>query len=698
MAMDISISRWSGSLAEQDRVRGLFCRHLAALPSDDSLDVALAQSFNTFDTVEWHCESESVVLTTEMRQRFKGFSSLTAGARKLLDVAVTVDDAVKVVLSDRGVKSYLRESVKTGKPRQLLSKVLHSVELDEWQATPSAVNSARFSLLSGLDKKPQRNWSFFRKRRSIFANYLSYSFSYKSGQERPMITVGELLDLLENYTSEHGSKARSALAGLLSSDVRFLIVHVMRMSSSGELIVPKEVVPLIKVFAARFYVQLNAIESASTIVDSLLSDSATLSLLPSGEIKRLRSMRARCMMRGGRGAESIVSYRSLMMEYPQDPEFMLGYIVAVAPDNPDEANAYAKILYRAGYEISDSDQIYVGDILANTGSRDEALMVFHSMLRKNPKLIEPYLGLANLALLRGQPEQWPDWINRYFAVQKLPTLKVNRSEACAPFRFECPSPTCRDDGPKIAVIMTSFNSSALLQNAVASVLAQTHTNLSLYIVDDCSVDGSRDLILALSQRDDRIRYLFNERNIGTYASKNRAIELCDADYVTFHDSDDWMHPYRLEMHLRAMKSNVLCSTSKWIRMDDSGRIFVRRGGPFTHINPASTFFRRDVFSHLGKFDDVRTGADSEILTRVKHRFGSKAIVDLSECLALGLHHEGSLTQSGPAAFDEFRYSPVRLEYTERWLEWHLTSLTEGQSELKLEKDRRPFSIPEAIRP
>ncbi len=57
-------------------------------------------------------------------------------------------------------------------------------------------------------------------------------------------------------------------------------------------------------------------------------------------------------------------------------------------------------------------------------------------------------------------------------------------------------------------------------------------------------------------------------------------------------------------------------------MDSTGRIIVRRDGPYTHLNPASTFFRRSVFDQVGSFDSVRTGADSEILTRISPSVGA----------------------------------------------------------------------------
>ena len=75
------------------------------------------------------------------------------------------------------------------------------------------------------------------------------------------------------------------------------------------------------------------------------------------------------------------------------------------------------------------------------------------------------------------------------------------------------------------------------------------------------------LSIELARHDSRIQYLERTENSGTYVSKNAAMEVAEGTFITFHDSDDWMHPQRLEAHVGAMDDDVECSTSKWIRME-----------------------------------------------------------------------------------------------------------------------------------
>ena len=66
----------------------------------------------------------------------------------------------------------------------------------------------------------------------------------------------------------------------------------------------------------------------------------------------------------------------------------------------------------------------------------------------------------------------------------------------------------------ISVIIPTYNSEKFIKKTVISVLKQTYRNLEIVIVDDCSKDSTRTIIEELSQKDRRIRYIFQEKNQG----------------------------------------------------------------------------------------------------------------------------------------------------------------------------------------
>jgi glycosyltransferase involved in cell wall biosynthesis len=102
--------------------------------------------------------------------------------------------------------------------------------------------------------------------------------------------------------------------------------------------------------------------------------------------------------------------------------------------------------------------------------------------------------------------------------------------------------------PNVSVVIPTFNRSRLLLNAVETVLAQTHKDYEIIIVDDGSTD---DTAQRLGPYMDRVRYVYQE-NRGVSAARNRGIELATGRWISILDSDDGWLPTKLEHQLRAL--------------------------------------------------------------------------------------------------------------------------------------------------
>lgn len=91
--------------------------------------------------------------------------------------------------------------------------------------------------------------------------------------------------------------------------------------------------------------------------------------------------------------------------------------------------------------------------------------------------------------------------------------------------------------------MVTYNSSKYVLEAIESVLNSNFCDFELLILDDCSSDGTWDIIRSFSDR--RIVAYRNERNIGEYANRNKCLELAQGEYVIYIDGDDCIHPHAL---------------------------------------------------------------------------------------------------------------------------------------------------------
>ncbi|MDO4490585.1 MAG: glycosyltransferase family A protein [Lachnospiraceae bacterium] len=117
--------------------------------------------------------------------------------------------------------------------------------------------------------------------------------------------------------------------------------------------------------------------------------------------------------------------------------------------------------------------------------------------------------------------------------------------------------------PLISVIMPAYNAEQTIEKAIRSVCSQTYSNLELIVINDCSSDGTAELLSTMAQQDSRIHFHTNEHNLGAAGSRNRGIGLCQGAYTAFIDSDDFWYPEKLERQLTCMEKNraSICYTA-----------------------------------------------------------------------------------------------------------------------------------------
>ena len=116
--------------------------------------------------------------------------------------------------------------------------------------------------------------------------------------------------------------------------------------------------------------------------------------------------------------------------------------------------------------------------------------------------------------------------------------------------------------PLISVVIPIYNRGNLLVRAIDSVLQQSHRNLEILAIDDCSQEDIAAAIAGI--KDSRVRYHRHSSNLGGSAARNTGIKLAQGEYVAFLDSDDVWLPNKLELQLKAIanhaknNNNIIC--------------------------------------------------------------------------------------------------------------------------------------------
>jgi succinoglycan biosynthesis protein ExoO len=97
----------------------------------------------------------------------------------------------------------------------------------------------------------------------------------------------------------------------------------------------------------------------------------------------------------------------------------------------------------------------------------------------------------------------------------------------------------------VSVIIAAYNCEAFLDRAIASAAGQSLAPAEILIVDDCSTDGTRDVVLAKAAADQRIRLIELPRNGGPSAARNAGIDAAQGSWIAILDADDAFAPDRL---------------------------------------------------------------------------------------------------------------------------------------------------------
>jgi glycosyltransferase involved in cell wall biosynthesis len=126
----------------------------------------------------------------------------------------------------------------------------------------------------------------------------------------------------------------------------------------------------------------------------------------------------------------------------------------------------------------------------------------------------------------------------------------------------------------VSVIVPTFNRGYCLPDTIRSVLAQTHQDFEIIVVDDGSTDGTREILAREFPGEARIRF-FHQKNRGVSVARNLGIDRARGALIALLDSDDNWLPWKLEAQLACLErypSAVMVHTEMQA-VDESERVF-----------------------------------------------------------------------------------------------------------------------------
>ena len=220
-----------------------------------------------------------------------------------------------------------------------------------------------------------------------------------------------------------------------------------------------------------------------------------------------------------------------------------------------------------------------------------------------------------------------------------------------------------DSSPLVSVLMTSYNRSALIGEAIESVLDSGYSSFELIIVDDASTDDTVAIAQAYASKNDRIKVFVNEKNIGDYANRNSAASYATGKYLKYVDSDDRLLEGGLQYCVACMEHNA---EADWAMMYEQGKIEERMydpeeaiqkhffSTPFLKVGPGGTIIKTVFFKNLGGYPTTY-GPANDMYFNLQAACAGKLLL-LNDCFLFYRKHEGQEGRNMYSyLFNNYRY-------------------------------------------
>lgn len=174
-----------------------------------------------------------------------------------------------------------------------------------------------------------------------------------------------------------------------------------------------------------------------------------------------------------------------------------------------------------------------------------------------------------------------------------------------------------------------------LDAAIASILAQTHSEFEFLIRDDASTDGTAEKLDRWAQRDSRIKVFHGQRQLGPAASSNWIVAQSQGALIARMDGDDVSHPdrFRRQVEVLRAQSEVSLVGTLFRTIDANGAILrssdrfrLKQPGPFAPFSHGSIMYRRSAFDLAGGYrNECNFWEDQDLYLRIA-RIGKVVVI------------------------------------------------------------------------
>lgn len=165
---------------------------------------------------------------------------------------------------------------------------------------------------------------------------------------------------------------------------------------------------------------------------------------------------------------------------------------------------------------------------------------------------------------------------------------------------------------KISVLMSVYNDEKRVSKSIESILNQTFQDFEFLILDDCSTDNTYEICNYYAKKNQKIKLMKNNQNLGLTKSLNLLISESNYELIARQDSDDESFKQRLEIQLKIMEKHNLDACTTLATIDELKRtrpflshlfpkkLIIKYKNPFIH---GSLLIKKRVLENVGMYDE-----------------------------------------------------------------------------------------------
>lgn len=158
---------------------------------------------------------------------------------------------------------------------------------------------------------------------------------------------------------------------------------------------------------------------------------------------------------------------------------------------------------------------------------------------------------------------------------------------------------------KVSVVLCTYNGSRYLEKQLNSILNQSYEIEEIIIVDDCSTDSTRDILVKYHNEYSKIKLFFNEKNLGSNDSFKYAVSLATNDYIALCDQDDIWYTNKIEVQMHSIVTSIFFEDGKPLvsfhdlcLMDQNDTITHQSFWKLHKFNPFTFTFRKSLIFNI----------------------------------------------------------------------------------------------------